>query len=319
MGSGMQFFPKGNWNQALEAFVRKARLLTCEPINASNQVAVLLSALGLPRLVSDDVQAMQRHVDEIVEKIGKNAAASHLTFAPGALDFVGGMSADQNSSRGANPVMIQDYPIALFHWDVFGDIVKRLGSAGGEVSVLHQVLPRASAADEEEGRSRESLNLAGSFEQVGSYLVFHYTVKFSGSMDGIRKALQAFDQAHKENRTYVVRSLCLYARENGAAVIMDQSGAAAPVVDNTVAENNDDDRSRRGRRGRRGRGRRVAQEEEVSSDRESDVQAQIAAREAALPPHQRSDYGMIRIGGSDLKSECVAMLDIDYVVLAPNR
>ena len=49
---------------------------------------------------------------------------------------------------------------------------------------------------------------------------------------------------------------------------------------------------------------------------EDEKQREIARREAALPADQRSDYGMIVIGG---EPECLVYLDLDYVILLQNQ
>ncbi len=311
MASSMGFFPKGNWAKAIKEFTGVARTLTTEPVNDSNQVAVLLAALGFPRRVADDPRALQRHVDDMIAAIGRVASEKKLSFGPQALTFVGGMSGMSGNTVDALP--LKDYPMALFHWDVFGDIVKRLGEA--KASTLQQVVLRTGSGEESEGQtSRENaINLENSFEQIGNFRVYHYTVVFTGPMSVIRNAARAFDQGNKENRTYVVRSICLYAKENGAAVVMDQK--SAEELENSSREETREEpvRPRRRRRTRRSV-EEAAPQEEVK--KEDDLQAQIAAREAALPPHQRSDYGMIRIGGD---AECIAFMDIDYVVLGNNQ
>lgn len=312
MASSLGYFPKGNWGDAVTAFAKAARTLTLEPINDSNQIAVLLAALGFPRRVADDPRVLQRHVDDMIAAIGRNASEHKLTFAPQALTFVGGMSG-ANGNSSAETLPLKDYPMALFHWDVFGDIVNRLGRA--KASVLQQVVLRSSSSEEGEnsGMNRSAINLEGSFEQLGNYRIYHYTVVFSGTMDAIRNVARTFDQANRDNRTYVVRSLCLYAKENGAAVVMEQK--SSEEVSNASGREEREEPVRRSRRSRRSR--RVvddAPRQEVGKD--DDVQSQIAAREAALPPHQRSDYGMIRIGGD---AECIAFMDIDYVVLGANQ
>ena len=304
MARNMRFFPEGNWNEAVAAFAQAAKSLTCEPVNNYTRVPMLLTALGLPRRTGDDLRAVQQHVDEVVAAIVRNASERKIDLGSQALEFVGGTS--------GSTLPLKDYGTALFHWDVFGDIVTRLGNA--KAKMLEQVVLRTSAAEEEGARGREgNLNLEGSFEQIGNFRVYHYTVVFTGTMEAIRAALRAFDQANKDNRTYVVRCLCLYARENGAAAIMDQGSAGTLQTPERDEPREEPQVRRRSRRGGR-RNEPPPPEREVRKDDE--VQRQIAEREAALPPHQRSDYGMIRIGG---EPECRAYLDIDYVVLQPNQ
>ena len=300
-------FPAGNWNRAVNAFAQAAQKLTCEPVNNYNNVAVIVSSLGLRRRVGEDLNSVCAHVDDTIETIKKRAQELKLDLFPLALDFVGG------DSKSA-PLPLEDYGMALFQWDVFGDIVIRLGQA--KVKSLHRIVLRSgSSSDENPVRNSErpQVNLKECFKTVGddnSFRIYHYTVVFSGSMESIRAALRCIDEANKDNRTYVVRSICLYAKENGAGLIMDPGNSLSR--DGRGADDSDEPVVRRRRRG----GIQLEPERRESSTRDDEVKRQIAEREAALPPHQRSDYGMILIGG---ESECIAFLDIDYVVLEQNQ
>ena len=160
---------------------------------------------------------------------------------------------------------------------------------------------------------KRSVNLKECFKTVGGddgFRVYHYTVAFSGTMDSIRDALRALDGANKDNRTYVVRSICLYAKENGAGLIMDPGNVSSQ--DERPEENDEPTVRRRRRRG----GVQAEPERRDRQNKDDEIKRQIAEREAALPPHQRADYGMILIGG---ESECVAFVDVDYVVLEQNQ
>ena len=300
-------FPAGNWNRAVNAFAQAAQKLTCEPINNYNNVAVVISALGLRRRVGEDLNSVCAHVDDTIMTIAKRAQELNLDLSPLALDFVGG------DSKSA-PLPLEDYGMALFQWDVFGDIVVRLGQA--KVKSLQRIVLRTGSASEEgttRGSERPQVNLKECFKTVGddnSFRVYHYTVAFTGTMESIRAALRNIDEANKDNRTYVVRSICLYAKENGAGLIMDPGNSVSR--DGRGAEDNDEQVVRRRRRG----GIQAEPERRDTNPRDDEIKRQIAEREAALPPHQRSDYGMILIGG---EAECIAYLDIDYVVLEQNQ
>ena len=303
IGSCKQIFPLGNWDKAIATFRRGVKPLTVEPVNTSNEIAVLLSALGFPRRGPGSTDELKRHTDAFVAEIRQVATENKLELLFDISDsFVGGTSVAKNS------VADKDYPIAYFHWDVFGDIVSRLGKA--EMSSLQNVFVRCGESSEENSSGGKMLNLEQSFEQIGSFRVFHYTVVCTGSMEAIRNAVSLFDQAYRAHRTYVVRSVSLYAKENGAAALMAEDSLLKDK-DSQTAEVQDEDVSfRRGRRGRR----RNTEELRASQDRkkEEDIQKQIREKDAKLPPHKRSDYGTILIGGSD---QCIAYIDLDYVVL----
>ncbi len=301
LGSCKQIFPVGNWDKAIASFRRAVKPLTVEPVNTSNEVAVLLSALGFPRRVPGSLDELKRHTDSFVAEIRQVATESKLELLFDISDsFVGGTSVAKSS------VAEKDYPIAYFHWDVFGDIVSRLGKA--KMSSLQNVFVRCGEVSEENSSGGKMLNLEQSFEQIGNFRVFHYTVVCTGSMEAIRNAVSLFDQAYRAHRTYVVRSVSLYAKENGAAALMAEDSLLKDKDTQTTEVREEEVSFRRRRRRRNTEEIRVTQ----ARKKEEDIQKQIREKDAKLPPHKRSDYGTILVGGSD---QCVAYIDLDYVIL----
>ena len=81
-----RIFP--NWNIALQAFVKKARPLTVEPIMNVNDESVLLSAMGFPRALPLP-PAFVRHMDEYtaaLRKIVDTAVAKRMDLAKDAVE-----------------------------------------------------------------------------------------------------------------------------------------------------------------------------------------------------------------------------------------
>lgn len=214
----VNLFPQGSWKRAMDKFVEVAKPLVYETINEADPLPLLLVGFGMPRRVSDNITLLERQIDATVSrKIEPIAKENNLIFGDDALKFIGGGS----ETKG---LAVSDYPMAFFHWDVFGDIVKRLCNA--KATSLQKVVVRTYASEGEEGGTPggSAINLNASFEQDGNFRLYHYTVVFTGSMSAVRNVLREFDMAWKERRMYLVRGVALYAGDNGAAVVMKQLG-----------------------------------------------------------------------------------------------
>ena len=299
-------FRRGGWNKALEKFVDAAAPLTYEPVNQANSLPVLFAAFGAPRRVDENTNLLKRQVGEmIVKRILPEAEKNGLRLEEGALDFVGGSDREKDA-----PLAVRDYPAAFFQWDVFGDIASRLGSA--KVASLRKVILRRTKSGE--AASGGTSGLADAFERIGSYKLYHYTIVFTGSMDSVREAMRRFDRAWVDRRMYVVRGLALYAKENGAAAVMGQV-----VRDEKNANRRSEDEGE-GRRRRFVRSRRRPAAEAADSQgqnlSEDEIRRRIAEREKELPPEQRTGYAEIIVGKDQ---ECIAFLDIDYVILEQEK
>lgn len=327
------YFPEGNFENAMNAFVAKAKTLTSETIGEHNQEALLLYALGMTRRVSYDPKRQAQNIDSIIETIRKNALDKNLKFDEEAL-FFGGKSSDRYGDRESG-LNAEDYQISLIHWDIIGDIFKRIGAVqaasvasgaakgadntevqNGDIWKLSRIVPRVS--DSTEDNERGGFNFANSFvrSDSGKFLIYHYTLEFYASMDGVRKVLQELDQAYKEDRTYIVRSVCLYANDQSPARIMGQ------IDDSAVMKQPESDESVRRRepvrrrRSRRSRRQAVEQTPEIT---QNDDAVQHGEADAHLPVHERRNYGLPLIGNVEPNTECRVFLDVDYVVLAPNQ
>jgi hypothetical protein len=265
----MQLFPQGRWNAALERFVIAASPLTFEVIDDSNRLPILLMACDMPidrfgpRRVDSRKKVLKEQVDRMVENrimpiANFEGSENRSFFAPGALNFIGGgskqygVSGEGNSSNSSGIEWnVSDYPAVFFHWDVYGDIAKRLFKS--KVFSLQEVILRTREGEEGEDNRGANVDLNGSFEEDGNYRIYHYTIVFTCKMDVLRKVLANFDNAWtgKEEglgrRMYIVRAVSLYAVDNGAGRVMN------PVSDDqkSQAQENKDDAAVRSRRRRR--------------------------------------------------------------------
>ena len=269
----VNLFPAGSWKRALDAFVQAVKPLTYETVNEADPLPLLLVGFGMPRRIAANPEHLARQVDEIIErKIIPMAEASKLELEEGALKFIGGSS----ETKG---VAVKDYPVAFFHWDVFGDIINRLGKGGA--TALRQVILRTQAAEEGGdgmgGGSSQTggLNLEASFEQDGSYRLYHYTIVFRGNMQAVRKVMRAFDTAWMENRMYLVRGVALYAGENAAADIMKQKTLESRENQNNNVTRETTERPRRRRR-------RQAEEAPAAASGNPEDQPKVELTEDAL-------------------------------------
>jgi len=261
-------FPTGNWNSAVAKFTQAARPLTYEVIDGSNELPILLSAMGMIRRVDDQPGVLRNQVSSMILKIkgkvreniqenmkvalnGKepdeallNGAVDHF-FAADALAFIGGGREEKHDS-----LTVAEYPMAFFHWDVFGDIAARLSAV--RVHTLVKVILRGrNAEDGGDGtKSSGKVNLAESFEEDGNFKLHHYTVVFTGDMNSIREVVKSFDNAWRGDkngngrRMYIVRSLALYATDNGAVKIIED-GMADEKKEQSTQQNNQPRRRRR--------------------------------------------------------------------------
>jgi hypothetical protein len=181
------------------------------------------------------------------EELQLEAAVQHF-FGAESLSFIGGGKEDKHTA-----LSVADYPMAFFHWDVFGDIASRLSSS--RAHSLVKVILRTKSAEESENMksSNAGINLAESFEEDGNFKLYHYTVVFTGDMNSVRDVIKSFDTAWKGDkngngrRMYIVRSLALYATENGAVKVIE-SAMEEDKKEQQSSQRDDQPRRRRRRR-----------------------------------------------------------------------
>ena len=292
-----------NWSAALAKFVAKAKTLTSEPIGQTNDVALLLSAIGFPRAIPNE-QEFVRHMESYRAAIVQKAETAKLEVMPAAANFL--IDSGNSSANGAiaTGFSVSDIREIFFQWDVFGDIVDNLGKSG--VRTIYNIRARNFAEAPEEGRK-----LGNYSESIGSYKYYHYTVEISGTLKSIRELCANLDTSYKHGRPYIVRAVTLYAEENGAAQLMGQ---------NQIKEQQNQPREEEENTGgRRRRRRNVESNADAEKEQQVDpeeLRAQEEARIKALPIEQRPGYGVVLVGAGDMYR---AMVDVDYVVLEQNQ
>ena len=310
----LQFFINGfrsnfrNWNEAMAKFRQVAQPLTSEQIDSTNDIAILLDAMGFRRAV--DIDGFPRLIEKYRTVIQQKAEKGKLDLSAEALSFMLGTSGDL--SRDGNALKDFKHPAdvrqVFFHWDVYGNIIDHLTKAS--VKQLVGIRVRDFAERPEEGRKIGNLS-----ETVGAYRIYHYTVEICGPMESIRNFCKQLDQSYSSRRPYILRSVTLYAEENGASILMKQH--SGPNKDEGNSDNPENEEV--GRRRRRRPAQTAAAENNGESDPQRDREAErrrYAEEMKALPPDKRPGYGAIVVGLGD---QYRAFVDFDYVVLDQNQ
>ena len=290
-----------NWTAALAKFVEKAKTITGEPIGQTNDVALLLYAIGFPRAIPN-AQEFARHMENYRNVLVQKAETLKLEMMPQAANFMLGNNASSTDTAVGVGYAAADIREIFFQWDVLSDIVNVLGSAG--MRTFHNIQARNFAEAPEEGRK-----LGNYSETIGSYKFYHYTIEVAGSLKSIRDFCAKLDNSYLRGRPYVVRAVTLYAEENGAAILMGQGKKEAQNENNS----NNDNEFGGGRRRRQAVAQNSDKDQQIDPE---ELRAREEARIKALPMHQRPGYGAVVVGAGESYR---AMIDVDYVVLEQNQ
>ena len=296
------------WEPALKVFVAAIAPLTQEPDLEANREDFAFYTIGIPRKMqrlSANVLTYsakyQEKVQQILgQKITADAEAMGFSFIE---DPNKTYASGEEGSTNKDPFPLDDIPLIVQHWDIIGDICKRISTVN--IKTLNFFYIR--------GINKDNGSYGESFERRGNYTVSHYSFEVTASLDDIRSLAHAFRYNAQDKRVYVVRSVFLYssALERASAKQLLE-----PVAAGAEAEKKDAQQAspRRGRR----RGAVVEEvPQESAGDKEKELRAkwleEFERREKNLPFYQRSGYGDVKLGGA---KEFRAVFDIDYVQLA---
>lgn len=191
------------------------------------------------------------------------------------------------------------------------------------------MLRGAMTANAKEAINPENMRKAIAGEEDGPFAVYRMRLKVAGTLTGIRTLVRTLDDAYKApagdddkkyigKRIYVIKSLALYAEQDGGREIFrrheEESGIKSALhSDSTPQRSETAYRPRRGR----GRGRGRVEEPQASETQQQTEQQAAEARaaelrrqqeEASKPFHQRDGYGDIQIGAD---KRCSAVIDLD--------
>ncbi len=308
-----------NWPEAQAAFIRTAQPCMVEPLNGDNADEVLMSALGFPRRMDGDARKLKTVFDNTREQLFKDLN-DQIQIAPSAIGLGFGLGGGDNLAPGGTETLnfnVEDYPVIARHLDIVSDMVRRLRTSG--IKYVYDIRIRRGGGD---GGNAEGGDAGGSgarfnetFENSNGYDISHYQIEVSGPMAGIRKLTELLDRAYPDRRVYIVRSVFLYAEENGADRIFsgvdkeeEAGGNLAPAAPAPVQPV---------QRRRRRRGPEANEDNTVQSDSDGDrmrrleeARRRYRERQARLPYEKRDGYGEVLVGTGETFR---AVIDIDYV------
>ena len=279
-----------NWDAAVAAFCKAAEKHSSDPSLIFAKNDVVLEEMGIARRMNEDSDEVQRFLINIRAYL-RNRLGDRLA------------TADNFGFDLGTPYPKSDYPLIARHAGILCDLIGRI--ADSKIMTFNGIVIR--------GAQPGALN--SSFSEEGGCQVAHYTFEVNGTLESIRDLAKRFDNAQRDKRFYIVRSVFLYGPEAERGVI--QSLVAPKVRDvNEDGDNNQAVVSNSifggGRRERLAR-QRAAEEQERLSEAEKARAAQEEAlrqRELSLKPHEREGYGAVKLGEV---SEFKAVFDIDYI------
>ena len=281
-----------NWETAANAFREAAVKAGVEKEQLDYYINdIVLAELGIPRRMNEDANELQRFLNNtrtyLTERLGERLAGGD-TF---------GIIPPSNGFAKS------DYPIIARHTAILSDIIIRI--AESKIDTFNGIFIRGTTGE----------NWNSSFSEENGCRIAHYTFEVNGTLDSIRNLAASFDNALKDNRFYIVRSVFLYGTEAEKIRAL-----LRPEMKNNEGEMNpqqqqSDSGSGLFGGGRRARLARARQQEEQQREEEKKKQRDASAdalreREKNLQIHERHGYGEIKLGDV---SSFKAIFDIDYI------
>ena len=321
-----------NWNDAQRAFIKaattpesppespsKARPLTFEELNSDNADEVLLSALGVPRYLDGDIKRLRRVLGGIRERLLKDIGDTlQLSTAAMGLGLIPTGVRDGEEGSSMQEFKVDDFPVVLEHAEIVCDLLARIKGTG--IRTIYDV--RIRRGESGGGEGGEGGNKNGGFqegiENAGGYRIYHYQFEVSGSMEAIRDMVAKLDNAFDDRRVYIVKTIFLYAEENGAADIFDIGEKKNDGEEQESADKRTEKKSPMRRR----RARQEDDGDDGGAQSNQDLELRRRMEEARrryreeqerLPFERRDGYGEVLIGSGDTYR---AVIDIEYVAQA---
>lgn len=291
------------WNKARAEFVKLYQPLIVEEITAGNADEILFSALGVPRKFDGrgDV-ALRNYMWPMRAKLNDMYMAGYdghqVELAPEAAAFGFDFNRIPKEDRIANIVK---------NFEVIGDMSRRIIQS--KVAALKSFYIR-----------NQEFTFAGT--QSGPFVSYHYTFEVSGTMESIRALYQSLNDAAKDNRVYIVRSVYLYTTNDGASeVFFEREQKEYEKRQALVGANQNElgtvpmviGPSRRSNNQQPGMGMMQEEQQVIGPDGRQITAAQLRELEMKKPYNERTGYGRILIGGD---RNCDAVFDVDYVFIA---
>ncbi|MBE6385405.1 MAG: hypothetical protein E7048_07055 [Lentisphaerae bacterium] len=344
-----------NWNQVVKEILPKAKLLTMEPINEENLPEVLFAHIGIPRVLEENPDNMAKFIKDYQNVLVNLMTGVKFDVTAVSFGFGNEISGTSIFTVFNNPR--DHFPNVIRVWNIYGDVIKRMVECSKKVVYVEKgrnvIKPWSSelvsqltgsktpfseiddkidlfgglclrGAMDPKNTNPDALRNAVAGEEDGPFKVFRMRISVSGTLAGIRTFVRSLDAAYKVNQIYVIRSIALYAEQDGAFEIFrrhaEQSGIKTNLTGagQEVAPQKEQQSVQRRGRGR-GRGR-VANMESAANEETSRVDAakleEIRRQEEEaiknLPYYDRPGYGDVLIGDS---KNCRAVIDFDVFQL----
>ena len=314
------------WNLARDAFVKEYRKVTIEEVKDQSAAdAVLMQCLGIPRNFDRDGDACLRNfmwpmrarmADLFAGKIPNldGSRPERVELMPEAAAF--GFNFNRSPKADSRLDNITR------NFEVIGDLGRRI--VNSKVQSLNSFYIR-----------NNEFTFAG--EQQGPFTVYHYNFSVTGKIEAIRDLVKILNEAAKDSRVYLIRSIYLYAVTDGALEVFLANELAAEAKRMELLQNQEANGENGGmgmgmgpgmggmgmmggtRRSTRrpgmgmgpgmgGMGMMGDMDDEARRQRE----ARLEAEDAKKPYNERRNYGRILFGGDDT---CEAIFDVDYVFI----
>lgn len=248
--------------------------------------------MDVPDVPDEDAEETEEE-----EKTEKENAPNKLELLNDAL-FFGFKNFYDKREAAMPPDQIAD---VVKNWEVIGNLVLRIATEG--LSSLNSFHIR---------------NLAG--EKHGRYVIYHYTFSVTGEIAKIRALVKNLNDAAKENRMFIIRSIFLYADHDGAQEIfmerqqeIQQKRQALEAGKEAAPEAAPENVEGRRRRGRSAAAAVPGPQQEAPAAATVKTPEQLKAEEQKKPYDKRAGYGRTLFGGSQ---NCEAVFDVEYVYLA---
>ena len=304
---------------ALAAFKKIVEPLTQEPDLDNYAEEFAFFTIGIPRKMqgrrdpaNDFLIYCRKYREKLVQMLGAKMrpeadSLGFPFFGEGGATVAAAAAPSPEGGEGqaasTGPFRRDDIPRIARHWDIIGDICRRINSVAGLKSL-----------DFFRIRGITNGGYDNTFVARGSYVVSHYSFEVVAPLKDIRALAEAFAYDPVIGRFYIVRSVFIYAPETeiaSAQQLLNPQSAGE-----TDPEKKDSSPAPARRRGRRG----AVVEEEPQASAEKDKEKELRAkwreefekREKSLPFYQRSGYGDVKLGGvTDFR----AVFDVDHVEL----
>ena len=321
-----EFRPKfSNWAQAQREFINAAQPFTFEELTTNNADEVLLSVLGVPRSLNGDNDRLLRILAGIRERLLRNIGEKlQLSTAAMGLGLFSGGAGEENAP--SSTFKSDDFPVVLAHVDIIGDLLNRIKDTG--IRMVYDIRIRrggegGGGGDGGDGGGDKGGNFQEGIESVGNYRIYHYQLEVSGPMEAIRSMVATLDNAFADRRVYVVKSVFLYAEENGAASLFEvgtpKEGEESKNMDMGMGKPAEDKSKIRRRRSRSedegdDAGGGVQNDQDFERRRRMEEAIRRYHEEQERLPYERRDgYGETLIGAGDSYR---AVIDVEYVAQA---